>query len=231
MKFFQGRNEIMLDDIARECDVIKVGQVRTSWGNNSPLNGIYKKYGDCVVITDTTDMVRTGERRLLHRPDEIAKVVDRGECVSSWGAKKEFINLKYVPQRIKNADYKSSADYLDAVMGFINGAKMKAKGKATIKKHNSKTEAGLNFIDAQSIIDDVVAKAGWTPLKGFGDYATMNDYYKKHGQTKFEYQKDRLHKMAFEIQASRKGLAKIVVTGLDAEKSKEILSSLFGFMG
>lgn len=231
MKFFQGRNEIMLDDIERECDAIKTGSVRTTWNVNSLLNGIYKKYGDCVVITDTTDMVRTGERRLLHRPDEIAKVVDRGECVSSWGAKKEFINLKYVPQRIKNADYKSSEDYLNAVMGFINGAKMKAKGKAIVKKHNNQTAADLNFIDAQSVIDDVVAKAGWKPVKGFGDFVTMNDYYKEHGQTKFEYQKDRLHKMAFEIQASRKGLAKIVVTGLDAEKSKEILSSLFGFMG
>lgn len=234
MKFFQGYNKLTLDDIACKCNIVRTGRCKTTYGAYAPLDGTYRVFGNSVIIADCG--CNGTERRLLHRTDECDSV-QKGNMVNSWGRDREFINLKYVPAKVKNADYPDSEAYLNAVMDHINGRKDKAKGKLLIQKHNNNASAQLNFLDAQSIIDEVTAKAGWVPtpadawMKKHRNVETLNELYKKQGRTEFEYRKDRLHTMKFEIQKSKKNLAKITITGLDAEKSQEILTALFGFMG
>lgn len=227
MKFFQGFDELTAADIENNCDVITFGDHRTQYGLNSPKDGRWRKYANNVIVAATT---KPGVRRLITAANEISNVTVRGDCVSHWYADKVFINLKYVPKKIKNAEYNSSVDYLNAVTGFIQARKDSAKGKLMIKKNNNEAAAALNFMDAQTIIDEVTTQAGWKPSKGWGNYKTANEWYQHRGDTVFEYEKDRHHKMKFEVQKSKKNLAKITITGLDAEKSQEILKALFGFM-
>lgn len=229
MKFFEGMNEITAEDIERYCTVVSRGKVKKQWSNNAPKDGNYEKYADCVIIADTSDPTYQG-RRLLHRTEEVTNIEELGDPISSWEAYKETINLKYVPKRIKDADYPDSIAYLNAVMSFINEAKCKAKGKAAIKAHNNKIEADLNFMDVVGAADEITEAAGWKPTKGYSNYESMNTYYRQHSIPKVEYEKDRNHKMSFEIQPSRKGLGKLVITGLNAENISEILNVLFSNM-
>lgn len=227
MKFFQGFDKLTAADIENNCAVITAGMHRTQYGTNSSKDGRWCKYANNVIVAATT---KPGVRRLVTDEKEITNVTVHGDCTSHWYADKCFINLKYVPKKIKNAEYKSSAEYLNAVMEFLQARKDSAKGKLMIKKNNNEAAAALNFMDAQTVIDEVTTQAGWKPSKGWGDFKTMNDWHQRRGDTAFEYEKDRNHKLKFEVQKSKKNLAKITITGLDAEKSADILKALFGFM-
>lgn len=227
MKFFQGYDKLTAADIENHCDVITFGYHRTNYGANSPKDGRWRKYADNVIVAATT---RVGTRRLCTTADQITDVTVKGECTSHWCADKSVINLKYVPKKIKDADYDTSAEYLNAIMEFLQARKDSAKGKLLIKKNNNEAAAALNFMDAQTIIDEVTTQAGWKPTKGWGRWNTANEWHREKGDCAFEYQKDRIHTLKFEIQKSKKNLAKLTITGLDAEKSQDILKALFGFM-
>lgn len=227
MKFFQGFDKLTAEDIENKCDVITFGYHRTQYGTNSSKNGRWRKYANNVIVAATTKL---GVRRLVTDEKEITDVTVKGDCISHWTADNSVINLKYVPKKIKDADYDTSAEYLNAVMEFLQARKDSAKGKLMIKKNNNEAAAALNFMEAQTVIDEVTTQAGWKPSKGWGNYKTANEWYQQRGATIFEYEKDRHHKMKFEVQKSKKNLAKITITGLDAEKSQAILKALFGFM-
>ena len=231
MKFFQGYNKITAVDIASCCAVT---QSTTK----------YNMYGQHVMLAATTNPGNNPRYRLIHTDAEISEIKNNSNhYVSAWGVDKEYINLKYVPLKIKNADYNNCAEYLDAVMNFINGRKDRANGKRLIQQNNTKAEGALTFMEVMGMADDTAKNAGYKPTRAPSWYknkygvTTVNELYAQWRRERpsqankyyaLEFEKDRKNKFKFEVQTNGRG--KVTVSGLDPERSAELIKTLFGFL-
>lgn len=90
-----------------------------------------------------------------------------------WGiyCNSKEINLKYVPAKVKNANYATFGDYIEACINFLNQRKEKAKTKLEIKKHNIKCNAAIDFMGLKENCCEILKsnnfKETWNYPRGF----------------------------------------------------------------
>lgn len=148
-----------------------------------------------------------------------------------------YINLKYVPKKLKNAEYDSFTDWFKAVYGFIRDAKDTASMKSKMKTQQNRTNNQLEFFGVDSQLQDVMNRTGFVPApldhwarhsetaKKNG-WTTMNEVhrYHKHLRVQYEKQLNKDRKIELQAEVQRKQSVKLTVQGLDATKMQELIS-------
>lgn len=147
------------------------------------------------------------------------------------------INLKYVPKKLKNAEYDCFVNWFKAVYGFIRESKDTASMKSKMKTQQNRTSNQLEFFGVDSQLQDVMNKTGFVPApldywmrrsetaKKNG-WTTMNEVNRHHKKLRVQYEKqfDKDRKIELQAEVQRKQTVKLTVQGLDATKMQELIS-------
>lgn len=147
------------------------------------------------------------------------------------------INLKYVPKKLKDAEYASFTDWFKAVYGFIRTTKDTASMKSKLKTQQNRTSNELEFFGVDAQLQDVMNRTGFVPApldywyrrsdtakeKG---WTTMNEVHRHHKCLRVQYEKqlDQDRKIELQAEVQRKQTVKLTVQGLDATKMQELIS-------
>lgn len=147
------------------------------------------------------------------------------------------INLKYVPKKLKNAEYESFTDWFKVVYGFIRQSKDTASMKSKLKTQQNRTSNQLEFFGVDAQLQDVMNRTGFVPApldywyrksdnaKKHG-WTTMNEVHRHHKCLRVQYEKqlDQSRKIELQAEVQRKQTVKLTVQGLDATKMQELIS-------
>lgn len=148
-----------------------------------------------------------------------------------------LINLKYVPKKLKNAEYNSFTDWFKAVYGFIRETKDTASMKSKMKTQQNRTNNQIEFFGVDAQLQDVMNRTGFVPApldyylrhsenaKRNG-WTTMNEVHRHHKHLRVQYEKqfDKDRKIELQAEVQRKQTIKLTVQGLDATKMQELIS-------
>ena len=148
-----------------------------------------------------------------------------------------YINIKYVPKSIKEAEYPDVTAWFKAVYKFIREFKETAKAKHTVKQRQNKDANALEFYDVDVNLQDVMNRKGFvpTPLSYISDEAkskgwkTENDRNRAKGWLNLQYTKklptgQGRVKLRADVQGKQK--VKLMVQGLSAEKMQQVLACI-----
>lgn len=126
----------------------------------------------------------------------------------------EELSLKYVPNKVKYADYTDFDEWLAACIDYLHRRTQKAKNKADEKRANLKTNAELNFIGVREDTADLMTNNGYKQSESYASYiAEYTDTFKKNG-TKVV------------VSRNTRGTATVTVNNIDPSKLVEFLKSV-----
>lgn len=171
-----------------------------------------------------------------HSGDDEYKINEKPDSAYNYFGETQ-INLKYVPKKLKNAEYNSFADWFKAVYGFIRESKDTASMKSKMKTQQNRTSNQLEFFGVDSQLQDVMNRTGFVPApldywmrrsetaKKNG-WTTMNEVNRHHKKLRVQYEKqlDKDRKIELQAEVQRKQTVKLTVQGLDATKMQELIS-------
>lgn len=171
-----------------------------------------------------------------HKGDDVFKMNDSQSPTSDYYGE-TTINLKYVPKRLKNAEYDCFRDWFKAVYGFIRQSKDTASMKSKLKTQQNRTSNQIEFFGVDAQLQDVMNKTGFVPApldywsrksetaKKHG-WTTMNEVHRHHKCLRVQYEKqlDKDRKIELQAEVQRKQTVKLTVQGLDATKMQELIS-------
>lgn len=147
------------------------------------------------------------------------------------------LNLKYVPKKLKNAEYDCFLNWFKAVYGFIRESKDTASMKSKMKTQQNRTSNQLEFFGVDAQLQDVMNRTGFVPApldywmrnsenaKKYG-WTTMNEVHRHHKHLRVQYEKQfgKDRKIELQAEVQRKQTVKLTVQGLDATKMQELIS-------
>ena len=145
-----------------------------------------------------------------------------------------YLNIKHVPKRIKEADYRSESEWFSAVWKFIVDFRNKAKAKAKMKTDQSRLSADIEFCGMSSTLDTLAQQKGFqpTPLCAWQrertGLNTVNELAAKDGYLRLEYRKDRKRQVKAWHNKSRGCIME--VSGIPDDKLELIISTIMGVL-
>jgi hypothetical protein len=171
-----------------------------------------------------------------HSGDDEYKINEKPDSAYNYFGETQ-INLKYVPKKLKNAEYNSFVDWFKAVYAFIRESKDTASMKSKMKTQQNRTSNQLEFFGVDAQLQDVMNKTGFVPApldywmrrsetaKKNG-WTTMNEVNRHHKKLRVQYEKqfDKDRKIELQAEVQRKQTVKLTVQGLDATKMQELIS-------
>lgn len=171
-----------------------------------------------------------------YESDDVFKMNDNPAPAYNYYGETE-INLKYVPKKLKNAEYDCFLDWFKAVYGFIRETKDTASMKSKMKTQQNRTNNQIEFFGVDAQLQDVMNRTGFVPApldyylrhsenaKRNG-WTTMNEVHRHHKHLRVQYEKrlDKDRKIELQAEVQRKQTVKLTVQGLDAIKMQELIS-------
>lgn len=167
--------------------------------------------------------------------DDEFKMNEKPDPAYNYG--ETHINLKYVPKKLKNAEYDCFLNWFKAVYGFIRETKDTASMKSKMKTQQNRTSNQIEFFGVDAQLQDVMNRTGFVPApldhwarhsetaKKNG-WTTMNEVHRHHKHLRVQYEKqlDNDRKIELQAEVQRKQTVKLTVQGLDATKMQELIS-------
>lgn len=207
-----------------------VGKDVITWGD------LLRNYNDSFPYHGGVYFIPGDPKHFVHAKEGDVRM-NKSPNVNDYYYGETSINLKYVPKKLKNAEYNSFTNWFKAVYGFIRETKDTASMKSKMKTQQNRTNNELEFFGVDAQLQDVMNRTGFVPApldywsrhsvtaKENG-WTTMNEVHRHHKHLRVQYEKqlDKDRKIELQAEVQRKQTVKLTVQGLDATKMQELIS-------